>query len=1150
MKFSLMFFASDENSLTGADRYDLLVKSARFGDEHDFLNIWVPERHFTQLGSLYPNPALLHAALARETRRIGLRAGSVVAPLHDPLRVAEEWAVVDNLSGGRVGISLASGWNPGDFAFFPERYATRNAYLSEAVTTLRALWRGEQVPATSGTGDPIRVRTYPRPVQAELPLWLTAASSPASFTKAGASGANLLTHLLDQGVEGLAENIALYRAARAEAGLDPAEGRVTVMLHTFVGEDADDVTQLAKDPYCRYLKGNLGLLKGLARSRGHGNDTDISTLPDEELNRFVSFLYDRFAAERSLIGSPDSCLPLVRRLAAVGVDELACLLDFGPAADEVLSGLPHLDRLRSLAETDTEVLAVMADRTHGDVSAPVVRAAVDFGPGAPAAGWDDADAVIARSVTEVGVEDFFARIEAAGAAYGPEMRCLEQLWLGEREVLGRLTVPGDPAQGAYEFHPALLDNAFLLLGALAPGALTGSEALALPNGVRTFETLRQPEGTVYSHVRRTPGAEQEGELVADVRLFDASGTVARAEGLRMRLVEAGDEHRDPGAELAYRTDWTEVPQPPAATDGAAPGRWLVFADSLGAGDALAAELTESGHQVDVVGTGAAPDAVAIRRALYQAVAAGPLDGVAFLWPLDTPEPADGDATTQSVEDAQAYGGEAVLALIRAGLELDDPTRCGRLWLVTRGSQPAADGEVTARGVLQSPVWGLGRVLAVEQPDLWGGLVDLDPAREPDRATARLLASALLGPRDGAEDQLAVRGDKLFAPRLVRDAALAHPADPLPRLDPAGTYVLTGGLGDLGLVIARRMARRGARHLVLTSRGGVRTDAQREAVDELAALGVRVHTTAMDVASLAAVRALREELAVAGLPDVVGVVHLAGLVRGALLGDLDTERLREVAAPKIAGSWNLHQVFGDARMFLLVSALPAVFGPVGVGAANYAAANAFVDALAQHRRARGAAGCALGYGPWNHVGMAVREEGLDQLARVGVGSMTPAEALEILDRVLDKDPRQTTVARLDWAGVFEAFPTVRHTRQFAGFLAEAGDAGSAELLAKCAGADAAERTGIISGYLTDRIVAVLGVDAADLDPQQPITELGLDSLMSLDMRNRIKTDLGVVVPIVRFLEGVSVEQLTTHVLDLLADVLDELDDTAEREEITL
>ncbi|WP_030955279.1 MupA/Atu3671 family FMN-dependent luciferase-like monooxygenase, partial [Streptomyces sp. NRRL S-481] len=172
MKFSLMFFASDENALAEDARYDMLLESARFGDAHGFENVWVPERHFTPLGSLYPNPALLHAALARETSRIGLRAGSVVLPLHSPLRVAEEWAVVDNLSGGRAGISLASGWNPNDFAYFPERYAERARHLEEGMEQLRALWRGEAVTATSGTGEPVSLRTYPRPVQRELPLWL------------------------------------------------------------------------------------------------------------------------------------------------------------------------------------------------------------------------------------------------------------------------------------------------------------------------------------------------------------------------------------------------------------------------------------------------------------------------------------------------------------------------------------------------------------------------------------------------------------------------------------------------------------------------------------------------------------------------------------------------------------------------------------------------------------------------------------------------------------------------------------------------------------------------------------------------------------------------------------------------------------------
>src|SRR4029450_9111435 len=141
MKFSLMFFASSEESL-GEDKYRLLVESARFGDRHGFSTLWVPERHFTTFGCIYPNPAVLHAALARETQRIRLHAGSVVLPLHDPIRVAEEWAVVDNLSAGGVGVAFASGWNPHDFAFFPDRYERRREEMFAAIETVERLWRG------------------------------------------------------------------------------------------------------------------------------------------------------------------------------------------------------------------------------------------------------------------------------------------------------------------------------------------------------------------------------------------------------------------------------------------------------------------------------------------------------------------------------------------------------------------------------------------------------------------------------------------------------------------------------------------------------------------------------------------------------------------------------------------------------------------------------------------------------------------------------------------------------------------------------------------------------------------------------------------------------------------------------------------------
>jgi natural product biosynthesis luciferase-like monooxygenase protein len=342
MDFGVMFFNGTEGTPT-TDNYRLLMEAARFADQHGFSSVWVPERHFTEFGSLYPNPATVHAALARETSRVRLMAGSVVLPLHNPLRLTEEWSVVDNLSNGRVGMSFASGWNPDDFALNPEQYANRQEALFSGITEIQRLWRGELVKKAGGTGNDVNIRTYPTPVQKELPLWVTAASNPLTFERAGEIGAHLLTHLLDHDVDELAEKIQRYRHARQTHGRDPDSGRVTVMLHTFLGRDVDTVHSIVREPYCRYLKENIHLLKGLAVHRG--SQVDLSKLSGADLDGFVGFLYDRFFSTRALLGTVDSCAPLVEQLQNAGVSEIACLLDFGPATDDVLESLPALSDL-------------------------------------------------------------------------------------------------------------------------------------------------------------------------------------------------------------------------------------------------------------------------------------------------------------------------------------------------------------------------------------------------------------------------------------------------------------------------------------------------------------------------------------------------------------------------------------------------------------------------------------------------------------------------------------------------------------------------------------------------------------------------------------------------------------------------------------
>jgi natural product biosynthesis luciferase-like monooxygenase protein len=345
MRFSLFFF-SDEGSTTAEDKYRLVIECARFADEHGFAAVWTPERHFQDFGGLYPNPAVLASALAMITRHIQLRAGSVALPLHHPIRVAEDWSVVDNLSRGRVSVSFASGWHPGDFVLAPQNYERRKQVMYESIQTIRALWAGESVTVPGVDGGDVAVRMLPQPIQRELPIWITSAGNNETWMKAGEIGANVLTSLppVVHAFEDLAEKIASYREALARHGHDPAGGQVAVMLHTFLGTELEAVKQQVRAPLCDYLRTYLDQFGKLTTpemraQREQGTQEDADTL--------IAFVFERYFRTSSLLGTPDSCAPVVDRLQAIGVDEIACLMDFGLAADAVIESLPHLSALKA-----------------------------------------------------------------------------------------------------------------------------------------------------------------------------------------------------------------------------------------------------------------------------------------------------------------------------------------------------------------------------------------------------------------------------------------------------------------------------------------------------------------------------------------------------------------------------------------------------------------------------------------------------------------------------------------------------------------------------------------------------------------------------------------------------------------------------------
>jgi len=378
--FSLCYFASELGG-DPRERYRLLIEGAKFADENDFSAVWTPERHFHSFGGLFPNPSVAGAALATLTRRIGIRAGSVVAPLHHPVRIAEEWALVDNLSDGRVGISFASGWQANDFVFAPERYERRKQIMLDDIEMVRRLWRGESVMFRSGDGTDIAVKIYPSPIQAELPVWVTAAGNPETFEQAGKIGANILTHLLGQKIEDVEQKIRIYRAARAASGL-PGRGQVTLMLHTYVGDSMEAVKAAVREPMCRYLGTSLDLIRNapFAFPTFKLPSESVAEKVKQGLNKFspadmevlLGFAFDRYFETSGLFGTVEHCLETVDRCKAADVDEIGCLIDFGVPVEMTLQGLQRLNDVRTRSNPtasarppaeDYSLLAQM--KTHG-----------------------------------------------------------------------------------------------------------------------------------------------------------------------------------------------------------------------------------------------------------------------------------------------------------------------------------------------------------------------------------------------------------------------------------------------------------------------------------------------------------------------------------------------------------------------------------------------------------------------------------------------------------------------------------------------------------------------------------------------------------------------------------------------------------------
>lgn len=341
-ELSLFFFSADSSRLQ-TNRYQMLFDAAKFADENGFTAVWTPERHFQRFGGLYGSPTVTGAALAVLTSRIGIRAGSVVLPLQNPLRVAEEWAMIDNFSNGRVAIAAASGWHVNDFVLSPGTYQNRYPDMFAKIEMIQRLWRGEKLSMPNGAGVETEVGILPAPIQDELPIWLTGQSDD-TFFEAGRRGFNVLTAnfaLRHELTEFMRKEKIYRQAIQAHHG---RRGHVTLMAHTFAGKDREAIRTIARPALARYLKTNLEMQRD--NSAGKRDEKGFSRLNERESEVMIRIQVNNdLLSPLSFVGTLDHCAAQASLLKESGVDEIACLIDFGIEADEVMASLRRLATL-------------------------------------------------------------------------------------------------------------------------------------------------------------------------------------------------------------------------------------------------------------------------------------------------------------------------------------------------------------------------------------------------------------------------------------------------------------------------------------------------------------------------------------------------------------------------------------------------------------------------------------------------------------------------------------------------------------------------------------------------------------------------------------------------------------------------------------
>jgi len=722
---------------------------------------------------------------------------------------------------------------------------------------------------------------------------------------------------------------------------------------------------------------------------------------------------------------------------------------------------------------------------------------------------------------------------------GPSYQWMGPLCWGNPEAVCQINRPPSVIDAEnYQLHPGLIDAGF---GLLASAIDIEIEETFVPFSIEKISFYQRPNHfPLWGHLKLR-AESGEDRLIGDIRLFDPSGQMIVEfigfEGRKAARKALLGEFQIDFSDWFYDIAWQSKAIPQKKIQPEKSGQWLIFADQNGKGFALAERLQKQGGLCTLVQVGQTYEKRA--NGHYQINPVEPQDfqrlladlnhlqlrGIVHLWSLD--------GTLADLRDAQHLACASILHLVQS-LVKHSWAQYPHLWLVTQGGQ--AVNMTTPIQVSQTPAWGLGRVIALEHPELHCVCIDLDPSDQDETQT--LLNELLFSDQ---EEQVAWRQNVRQVARWER-RILPSPENPL-SIDENNSYLISGGTGALGLPIAQWLVEQGARHILLLSRSGV-SSTNTQKITQMEQAGANVQIIRADVTEAEALNQILDKT-LATMPPLRGIVHAAGVLDDGMLIGQNWHRFEKVIAAKVYGAWNLHQYTANMKLdfFVMFSSAASILG--NQGQSNYAAANAFLDGLAHYRKHHGLAATSINWGPFAGAGMAASTRS-DQLSKQGFKPISSTDGLIVMETILSTNVTQVGAMQCDWRDYIAQFSAektlftnwnqpkvpnqVQETKM--DWWQKIDQAPSAE-----------EKKTILFDFVSNIAGNVIGINAKEgLDTQKPLMEQGIDSLQAVEIRNRLGKGLEHSLPVSLIFEYPTVNELVDYLAKQILELETDLQQT--------